>query len=117
MDSPRQTISPPAPSLSAALQRLWERFLPDIQDRLSVIEAAASAAAAGALSPEQQQAAHAAAHKLAGALGMFGLTDATAPARETELLYAASTLPSRENAARLSELAASLRSLIESHTC
>ena len=114
MDFSDQTNSLP-PGLTAALERLWERYLPEIQDRLAVIDSAAAATAAGALTPEQQHAAHSAAHKLAGALGMFGLYEATDPARETELLYAANIPPARDSAPRLAELAASLRAMVENH--
>lgn len=114
MDSlPKDAASLPS-IIAAALEQHWKRYLPEIQDRLAVIDSAAAATAAGSLTSEQQHAAHSAAHKLAGALGMFGLTDATAPARETELLYSADAPPSRESAARLAELAASLRALVES---
>lgn len=114
MDFSEQTKSLP-PGLAAAMDRLWERYFPEIQDRLATIDSAAAAIAAGTLTSEQQQAAHAAAHKLAGALGMFGLDDATAPARETEHLYAAAAAPSRECATHLAELATILRAMVENH--
>lgn len=110
-----QAASPQPPELAAALERLWQRHLPEIEDRLDVLDSAASAATAGTLTPEQQQAAHAAAHKLAGVLGSFGLSQATDPARETERLYAAGFPPSRQTAARLARMAATLRSLVASH--
>jgi HPt (histidine-containing phosphotransfer) domain-containing protein len=101
------------PGLAATLDRLWAHFLPEILQRLAVLETAAAALAAGNLTPEQHQAAHAAAHKLAGTLGTFGLTEATAPAREVELLYSADSEPC-DHAARLTSLTTSLRRLIES---
>jgi HPt (histidine-containing phosphotransfer) domain-containing protein len=111
-----QQISPPQSEiLAGALERLWDRHLPEIKDRLALIESAAAAAAAGSLTRGQQQAAHAAAHKLAGVLGTFGLAEATAPAREIEHLYAQDAAPPPESAARLVGMAASLRALIESH--
>lgn len=115
MDSFEPGSSPYPPGFAAALDRLWERHLPEIEDRLDVIESAAAATAAGTLTQQQQQAAQAAAHKLAGVLGSFGLADATAPAREIEQLYAAESAPPRENAAHLASMAVSLRSLIEGH--
>lgn len=115
VNSPPQTASPQPPAFAAALQRLWERHLPEIEERLAILDSAAAAAAAGNLTPEQQQVAHAAAHKLAGVLGSFGLTDATAPARETEHLYEPDIPPSRESGARLARMAASLHALVESH--
>jgi HPt (histidine-containing phosphotransfer) domain-containing protein len=114
MNSLSQTASPQPAALAAALDRLWERHLPEIEKRLAILDSAAAATAAGALTPEQQQAAHAAAHKLAGALGSFGLVEATAPARETEQLYAPDTPPSRESGAHLARMAASLRAIVDS---
>ena len=64
-------------ALSAALDRLWTQYLPLMQERVEVLEAAAQDFAAGPLSVERQQAARAAAHKLAGVLGTFGLTRGT----------------------------------------
>jgi HPt (histidine-containing phosphotransfer) domain-containing protein len=73
-----------------------------------------TATGSGTLSPGQRQAAHAAAHKLAGVLGAFGLTKGTGPAQEIERLYAAETPVSREDGPRLAGMAAVLRSLVES---
>ncbi|HEV2280703.1 MAG TPA: Hpt domain-containing protein [Acidobacteriaceae bacterium] len=110
MDSSQQV----SPSLAAALDRLWERHLPEIEERLAAIESAAAATAAGTLSPGQRQAAHSAAHNLAGVLGTFGLAEGTGPAREIEHLYAAETAPAREDGPRLASIAATLRSLVQS---
>lgn len=109
----RPTASQPS-GLAAALELLWQRHLPEIEARLAILDSAAAAVAAASLTAEQQQAAHAAAHKLAGVLGSFGLSEATAPAREAESIFASDNPPARENAGRLAALAASLRSVIES---
>ncbi len=105
--------TPPAtpPSLSDALNRLWVRFLPDIEDRVSILEVAAKANADGQLSQEHREAAHAAAHKLAGTLGTFGLHRGTDLARQIELEFAGE-LPGSD-AAQLSLWTAELRSVIE----
>ncbi|HEV2135242.1 MAG TPA: Hpt domain-containing protein [Terracidiphilus sp.] len=115
MNPVQQTAPPQPPDLAAALERLWQRHLPEIESRLDILDSAAAATAASALTPDQKQAAHAAAHKLAGVLGSFGLSQATDPARETERLYAADSPPSRESAARLARMAATLRSLVANH--
>jgi HPt (histidine-containing phosphotransfer) domain-containing protein len=112
MDSTGPAHVPPTPDLSAALDRLWVRFLPEIEQRVALLESAAAAAAGGTLTPPQQQQARAAAHKLAGVLASFGLATATSPARETEHLYARDTAPGPEHASRLAAFAAELRSLI-----
>jgi HPt (histidine-containing phosphotransfer) domain-containing protein len=113
MDSARQTAIPQGAEFAAALNRLWSRFLPEIEQRLAVLESAATAAAKGTLAPQQQETAHAAAHKLAGVLGSFGLDGGTSPARETELLYSSQAAPDPGQAQLLVQLASSLRALIE----
>lgn len=114
MDSPPQDFPPQPANLAAALDRIWQRHLPQIEERLAAIELAAAAAAAGTLSTDQRLAAHAAAHNLAGVLGSFGLAEGTAPARETERIYAAEGMPEPENGPRLAVMAATLRFLVES---
>lgn len=114
MNCTTQIADPQAAGISAALDSLWARFLPETTQRVAVLESAAAAAAAGTLTQPMQQRAHAAAHKLAGVLGSFGIPEGTAPARESEHLYALQAVPAPHQAARLAALAAQLRSLIES---
>jgi HPt (histidine-containing phosphotransfer) domain-containing protein len=116
MDSEPQDSPPPPPGLAAALDRIWQRHLPEIEERLAVIESAAAATAAGTLTAEQRHAAQAAAHKLAGVLGSFGLGEGTAPARETELHYAAERAANPENGPHLAGMATTLRLLVESRS-
>jgi len=111
--APKQPNSGP-PDLTAALHRLWLQFLPQIEDRAAVLESAAAALAHNKLSAEQRQAAHAAAHKLAGTLGTFGLAEGTSLAREAELLYAAESELTQTAATRLAEVAHQLRIMLES---
>jgi HPt (histidine-containing phosphotransfer) domain-containing protein len=98
--------------LSQALDRMWARFLPQMQERVDTLDAAAQAFAVGPLSPERQQEAHSAAHKLAGVLGTFGLTRGTDLARELEIFYSPQSDPEPELAARLASTAAELRTII-----
>lgn len=98
------------PELNAALDRLWKQFLPQIEERVAVLEAAASALSGGILTDSQRDAAQAAAHKLAGVLGTFGLTKGTILAREAEMLYTGDADPA--SVPQLSEISAQLRSLI-----
>jgi HPt (histidine-containing phosphotransfer) domain-containing protein len=95
-----------------ALDRMWVRFLPQMQERIDTLDAAAQAFAAGPLSPERQQEAESAAHKLAGVLGTFGLTRGTELARELEILYSRQNDPDPELAARLASIAAEIRTII-----
>jgi len=66
------------------LEGLWQRHLPEIADRVAVLERACAALEAGRLSEEERKAATAAAHKLAGVLGTFGQMRGTELAREIE---------------------------------
>jgi HPt (histidine-containing phosphotransfer) domain-containing protein len=101
-------------ALSAALDRMWIQFLPQMRERADLLEAAARSLAAGKLSVDQHQAARSAAHKLAGILGTFGLPRATDLARELETMYAGPNKLEPALAERLSALAAEIRTIIES---
>jgi HPt (histidine-containing phosphotransfer) domain-containing protein len=101
------------PALNEAVDRLWARFLPQLKERVAILETAAAAFAAGNLTIEQHQAAIDAAHKLAGVLGTFGLSGGTALARELEMMYSHEGGPDPAHAARLNEIAAELRGLVE----
>ena len=104
------TESSDQPSLNEALDRLWKQFLPQIEDRVAALETAGVALASDQLTDEQRDEAHAAAHKLAGVLGTFGLTRGTILAREAEGLYSGDTDPAA--APQLTEIAQNLRELV-----
>ena len=91
----------------AALARMWVKFLPEINARIAILD---EAAAANPLSQEQQAAAHSAAHKLAGSLGMFGLQRGTELARQAELALAED--PVTATPAELAAWVAELRELV-----
>jgi len=84
-------------AMSQALDRMWVRFLPQMQERVDTLDATAQAFAAGSLSLERQQEAQSAAHKLA---------------RELEVLYSRQNDPDPELAARLASTAAEIRAII-----
>ena len=75
-------------AIADALNRMWARFLPDIEERVAVLEQAAIEVSKGSLTPELRTEASSAAHKLAGVLGTFGWEEGTVLAREAESLYA-----------------------------
>jgi HPt (histidine-containing phosphotransfer) domain-containing protein len=102
------------PAMAAALERLWNQFLPQIEERVTMIETAGTALADGRLTDEQRDGAKSAAHKLAGVLGTFGLAQGTDLARGAELLCAGDTKPA--TATELAEIAAQLRTLVSSRT-
>lgn len=72
--------------LAEAMARLWAKFLPEMEQRVSLVSLAANAAADGILTDEERVAGHEAAHKLAGSLGLFGMTRGTEIARHLEHL-------------------------------
>jgi HPt (histidine-containing phosphotransfer) domain-containing protein len=100
-----------AAAIAAALDTMWAKFLPDIRERVRVLEAAGRSAVAGALSEEERAAAQSAAHKLAGTLGMFGLDCGTELARELEGQYTSGLRLG--DAAGLAETAAEIRRIVE----
>jgi HPt (histidine-containing phosphotransfer) domain-containing protein len=101
-------------ALSQVMDGLWTRFLPDIRARVSVLESAAQVAGEGKLPAKQREAAQSAAHKLAGVLGTFGLTRGTVLARELESTFGRESSRGRKTATKLAEIAAELRSMVES---
>ena len=101
------------PEMKEAIDRLWAKFLPEMKERVAILQAAAVAFAADQLSEAQHEAANTAAHKLAGVLGTFGLTRGTVLARELEIMYSQENGPDPATAARLGALAAELRTLVE----
>ncbi len=79
-----ETVGSP---LAEAMNRLWTKFLPQMEERVATLQRAAESAANGTLDAAEQQAASSDAHKLAGVLGTFGLQEGTDLAREAENLY------------------------------
>ena len=106
---------PLASQMTEAMNRLWVKFLPQIEERVQTLEdAAARLAAANSLSPDEQSKASAEAHKLAGVLGTFGLKEGTELAREAEGLYSDGTNSNPAKAARLGVIAEQLRVIVAS---
>jgi|GEM_PF-3217153 len=99
--------------IAAAMQRMWTQFRPQMEQRVDVLETAATALSQGQLSEEQRAAAAKAAHTLAGTLGTFGLVEGTALAREAEPVFAADAPQDAGRAARVAAIAAALRAMIE----
>lgn len=97
-----------------AINHLWERFLPEIRERVVILESAASAVTAGKLTEAQRQEAQSAAHKLAGTLGTFSLSHGTVLAREAESIYSNEQTGNAETGKRLAAIASELHALIES---
>ena len=79
--------------MEALLQALWKQNYGVLQERLQLIRKASDRLAAGALEDETRKDGEAAAHKLAGILGTFGLPHGSALASKIE-----EALGSAENA-------------------
>jgi HPt (histidine-containing phosphotransfer) domain-containing protein len=114
METTGQSGAPRDAALSQAIDGLWQRFLPEIRERVTILESAVAAVADRNLAGEQRETARAAAHKLAGVLGTFGLARGTDLARELEIAFARESSPSPDVIVNLAALAAELRVLIES---
>jgi HPt (histidine-containing phosphotransfer) domain-containing protein len=98
-------------AIAEAMNRMWTKFLPEIEERVVVLETAAAAASRGALTGELRLEALSAAHKLAGVLGTFGLDEGTVLARESEAIYEREPAASMPNE-RAAALAAQLRAVL-----
>jgi HPt (histidine-containing phosphotransfer) domain-containing protein len=101
-------------TMSEALDRLWNRFRPEMDERVDLLEAANKSLAADKLSMHQREEANSAAHKLAGVLGTFGLTKGTVLAREAEVMYSGDADPDPNSLPRLKEIAQELKAIIAS---
>src|SRR5450432_1940170 len=102
-------------TMSEALDRLWNQFRPEMDERVTLLEAANWALAANKLSMHQREEANSAAHKLAGVLGTFGLTKGTILAREAEIMYSGEPETDPDSAADLARIAEELRTTVASH--
>ena len=100
--------------VAEAMQRLWNQYLPQIQERVAVLESAALAVTNHTLSDEACASASAAAHKLAGVLGTFGLEEGTLLARKAESIYNAGTSAVASQSEILRAIASGIRALVAS---
>jgi len=106
-------IKSPA-DMSSILNQLWAKFLPEIYERVATLESAAQAASAGDMTQELREAAHSAAHKLAGSLGTFSLPRGTELAREFEQACASEKSYMAAQSGRLTAISAEIRTIIDS---
>jgi len=112
MKSPDQPGVLSAAVLARTLDQMWTRFLPEIRERVAVLEKVA-AESAHELTPAGREQVHAMAHKLAGTLGMFGLSRGTELARELEATYSQASSPDPRSGERLAAVAAEIRAIVE----
>jgi HPt (histidine-containing phosphotransfer) domain-containing protein len=97
--------------LSAAIAALWGDAQPRALGRVDVLEAAVAALGAGTLEEPAAAEATSEAHKLAGALGTFGMPSGTTRARAIELRLAEGATAA--DAGELAGEVAALRAIVE----
>ena len=80
-------MSPDAAAETAALiAKLWQRQLPNLHERLEILDRIAAASFEGPLATEDRDQAIAISHKFAGSLGMYGYRRGTEVAIQMEQL-------------------------------
>ncbi|MBL1178437.1 response regulator [Pantanalinema sp. GBBB05] len=92
---------------------VWEKYRGLSCDRLKTLENATAMWLANPLSNEQRQKAREVAHKLAGALGIFGFLEGSGYAREIEEIYLVGGRLDRPRSRRLVRLLKRLKELLE----
>ena len=96
--------------IRAALAKVWLDSQPRVWERLATLERISENLRSGVLDEKCREDALEAAHKLSGALGMFGFNEASACAAEIEALLAQLPLPA---STPLAPLVARLRGVLE----
>jgi HPt (histidine-containing phosphotransfer) domain-containing protein len=99
----------PDGKIDALLADLWQRHLPQLHERLDLLDRTAAEASAGTLSEASRLEALSVAHKLAGNLGMFGHHQANIIASNIEQIFKS---PTPETLATLPALARNLRTTL-----
>jgi diguanylate cyclase (GGDEF)-like protein len=97
----------------AALAAIWERSKETIMGRVDVLDRAAVAVLKAGLDDDLRRNAEEAAHKLTGSVGTFGFGEGLVMARQIEQMLQGESPLSQEQVLRLSELAVSLRRVLE----
>lgn len=106
-------MAEPAPNagLDAAIAALWHDAQPRALARVEVLEAAVAALGGGGLEPDDAAEATREAHKLAGALGTFGIPAGSETARAIEQRLADGA--TEADAPALADGVAALRAIVE----
>jgi HPt (histidine-containing phosphotransfer) domain-containing protein len=104
-------LADPPDDLDATIASLWRDARPRALGRVAVVEEALAALRAGRLDPALAEQARGEAHKLAGALGTFGMPLGTDRARAVERRLAAGAAPG--DAPALTAVLRELRRIVE----
>jgi DNA-binding response OmpR family regulator len=97
----------------AALAEVWQRHQESQSDRLSILKQAAAIWLDAPLSDGLRHNAQRAAHKLAGALGVFGLSEGSRIASDIEQLFSPNLTLSSQDKVWLAELVNTLDQLLQ----
>lgn len=100
-------------AVERALAQAWTEAEPAIQERIDAVEEHVATALLGEANDETRSTAAAAAHKLAGTLGMFGMPAGSTHARELEDLLGTDTEPDARQLERMAALANGIRASFE----
>lgn len=92
-----------------ALTQVWERLKGQNRDRIAILEQASNALLTNTLEPELLQQAEQAAHKLAGALGIFGFASGSQLAKQVEDMLSPQIILNPSDVRKLNKLIAALR--------
>jgi len=103
-----------AQELEALLQTLWKSSYPTLLERLKTLRDAQSKLVTGSLDNETRKDSEAAAHKLAGVLGTFGLPEGSRLASKIEALLAQEAELSAEHGRELGEWLDELEAVVAS---
>lgn len=95
--------------LRSRLREVWANTRELVEERVELLESATARLRAGSLENEERFRAVSTAHKLAGTLGMFGMSEASECAKAIEEMYAHDKTDER-----LGAVVARLRALVSS---
>jgi DNA-binding response OmpR family regulator len=96
----------------AALRVVWEKFKGQNSSRITILEQVITAYQQNAIEDETWQQARSVAHKLSGALGVFGMSEGSQIAQAIEQILKSDLPLSRTQIQHLSSLVSSLRLLL-----
>ncbi|MGL4618168.1 response regulator [Chroococcidiopsis sp.] len=97
----------------AALAEVWEKLKHQSSDRVALLEQATISLLDNKLTEELREKARQAAHKLAGALGIFGFTKGSRLAKHIEDIWQADVILDRSEALHLYEMVMALKREIQ----
>ncbi|MBD3885676.1 response regulator [Phormidium tenue FACHB-886] len=98
--------------IHTALQAVWQKYEPQNRDRLQILEQTIAAMQADNMWDELWQQAQSAAHKLAGALGVFQRSQGSQLALQLEQFFRAKQMPDPQELEFLMELTNTLKAIL-----